>query len=109
LYIPDVAGKEPGTGLPFLDAKYPLLDSYVDVVVEGGLEFGEDYARELIGTTRDWSTDWLNDRPLARRPWVADKNYQMVDTMLREYVPVFTQRSICRQQDSNGAAAATLP
>lgn len=92
VYIPDVAGKEPGTGLRFPDAKYPLLESYVDVVVEGGLEFGEDYARELIETTRDWSTDWLNDRPLARRPWVADKNYQMVDTMLSEYVPVFTKR-----------------
>ncbi|WP_343039018.1 gamma-glutamylcyclotransferase family protein [Paraburkholderia bonniea] len=92
VYIPDMAGQEPGTGLPSADARYPLLESYVDVVVEGGLEFGEAYARELIETTQGWSAFWLNDRLRARRPWVADKDYQAVDTLLAEHVPTFAKR-----------------
>jgi hypothetical protein len=52
------------------------------VVVEGGLEYGPDFARELIETTSDWSDYWLNDRELARRPWVHDPSSAEVDKML---------------------------
>ena len=59
-----------------------MLESYIDVVVEGGLEYGEDFARELIETTFDWSDYWLNDRELARRPWVHDPASSEVDALL---------------------------
>ena len=74
----------PGEGLPEPDATFPLLQSYIDVVVEGGLEYGTDFAREIIETTDGWSQFWLNDRELARRPWVHDPKTEMVDTLLTD-------------------------
>ena len=74
----------PGQGLPGPDPSYPLLQSYIDVVVEGGLEYGRDFAREILETTDGWSRYWLNDRELARRPWVHDPRSDAVDALLIE-------------------------
>jgi hypothetical protein len=82
VYIPVKPNGEPGVGLPAADAEFPLLESYIDVVVEGGLEYGEVFAREVIETTSDWSDYWLNDRELARRPWVRDPKAAAVDRLL---------------------------
>jgi hypothetical protein len=82
VYAPVGPDGQPGVGLPPPDAQYPLLESYVDVVVEGGLEYGEDFARELLETTDGWSDYWLNDRELARRPWVHDPQSAEVDALL---------------------------
>jgi hypothetical protein len=65
-------------------AEFPLLESYVDVVVEGALEYGETFARELLETTSDWSNYRLNDRELARRPWVYNPASSQVDALLTE-------------------------
>ena len=51
-------------------------------MVEGGLEYGEDFARELLETTDGWSDYWLNDRELARRPWVRKPEAAEVDKLL---------------------------
>jgi hypothetical protein len=92
IYVPHVAGKEPGVGLPQADARFPMAESYIDVVIEGGLEYGPDFAREIIATTQDWSHYWLNDRDLARRPWVFDKQSGTVDKLLTAMVPQFKDR-----------------
>jgi hypothetical protein len=84
VYIPVKADGEPGVGLPGASAQFPLLESYVDVVVEGALEYGEPFARELLETTSDWSNYWLNDRELARRPWVYNPASSQVDELLME-------------------------
>jgi hypothetical protein len=84
VYIPVKADGEPGVGLPGASAQFPLLESYVDVVVEGALEYGEPFARELLETTSDWSDYWLNDRELARRPWVYNPASSQVDQLLME-------------------------
>jgi hypothetical protein len=81
-YIPVKADGEPGVGLPGASAEFPLLESYIDVVVEGALEYGEPFARELLETTSDWSDYWLNDRELARRPWVYNPASAQVDELL---------------------------
>ncbi len=82
IYVPVHKGGVPGEGLPGPDADFPLLESYIDVVVEGALEFGAEYAQELIETTADWSRFWLNDRELARRPWMGDGKHVGVDRLL---------------------------
>ena len=82
VYIPVKSNGEPGVGLPAASAQFPLLESYIDLVVEGSLEYGEDFARELIETTSDWSDYWLNDRELARRPWMRDPDSAKVDRLL---------------------------
>lgn len=92
VYVPGAAGKEPGVGLPQPDAKFPMLELYIDVVVEGGLEYGTEFAREIIATTKDWSRYWLNDRDLARRPWVFDKQSAAVDRLLAAHAPQFADR-----------------
>ena len=71
--------------------RFPLLQSYIDVVIDGALEYGETFARELIETTFGWNRFWLNDRELARRPWVHDKNHTEVDALLSATEPAATQ------------------
>lgn len=83
VYVPvHAAGGIPGEGLPEPDAMFPLLQSYIDLVVEGALEYGSDYAREFVDTTEGWDPYWLNDRELARRPWVHDPRTDAVDAIL---------------------------
>jgi hypothetical protein len=84
VYIPVKAEGEPGAGLPAASAEFPLLESYIDVVVEGSLDYGETFARELLETTSDWSNYWLNDRELARRPVVYNPASSQVDGVLME-------------------------
>ena len=38
VYVPDAAGNPPGVGLPNPSAPFPMLESYIDVVIEGVLE-----------------------------------------------------------------------
>lgn len=88
------AGVDPTTDRP--DLEHPLLQSYVDVVVEGGLEYGDGFAREILETTADWQPYWLNDRELARRPWVHDPDAAKVDQLLKTTAAsaaVFSSRS----------------
>src|SRR5215208_5317275 len=92
VYIPAIPGQEPGVGLSLPTAEYPILQSYLDVVIEGGLEYGMDYAREILASTSDWSAYWLNDRPLARRPWVYTRDHAAVDELLTGSAPHFNDR-----------------
>jgi hypothetical protein len=87
VYVPDGPGGEPGVNLPEPTANFPLLESYIDVVMHGALRYGPDFARELIQTTADWSVFWLNDRELPRRPWVLSNDYQAVDSLLGKVEP----------------------
>ena len=56
-----------------------LLQTYVDVCLSGCLEHGDDFAREFIATTFLWAPWWLNERELARRPWLHQKDYVKID------------------------------
>jgi hypothetical protein len=87
VYIPIGPNGKIGEDLPVASATYPLLQSYIDVVLDGALEYSWDFARELVETTQDWSPYWLNDRELPRRPWVFDRNYAEEDQLLRETQP----------------------
>ena len=79
VYAPAGADGRPGAEP---DAEHPLLESYIDVFVEGALEYGEDFAHEALETTEGWSDYWLNDRELARRPWVKNPEAAEVDKLL---------------------------
>ncbi|HUC16331.1 MAG TPA: gamma-glutamylcyclotransferase family protein [Acetobacteraceae bacterium] len=92
VYIPEISGKAPGVDLPQPNASFPLLQSYIDVVMEGGLEYGSEFAREIIETTEGWSRYWLNDRAFGRRPWMLGKRSSMVDGLLAAFAPHFNDR-----------------
>ena len=76
--------EEAGLGLKPPSIQYPILQSYVDVVLTGCLEYGEDFAKEFIQTTFKWSPYWLNERTLARRPWVHEPQYVKIDQILKD-------------------------
>jgi hypothetical protein len=68
------------------DEDHPILQSYVDTVLQGCLEWGgEDMARQFIATTGNWSSFFLNDTPSSRRPWLFRKQYADIDRLLLQY------------------------
>ena len=77
-------GEEAGLGLKPPSIQYPVLQTYLDVVITGCLEYGEDFAKEFIQTTFQWSPYWLNERALARRPWVHEPRYVKIDSILKD-------------------------
>lgn len=67
------------------DESHPLLQSYVDTVLQGCLEWGgERFAREFVNTTDGWSSFFLNDTPSSRRPWLFRKQYDLIDRILSQ-------------------------
>ena len=75
---------------------FPICQTYVDVVISGCLAVGgEEMASELISTTRGWSSFFLNDAPMSRRPWLhRGPHYRTVDKLLalHESITRFSER-----------------
>lgn len=46
----------------------PIVQSYVDVVLDGCLAIGDAFAREFIRSTAGWRAPWVNDRQHPRYP-----------------------------------------
>ncbi|KAL3805929.1 hypothetical protein HJC23_007890 [Cyclotella cryptica] len=70
----------------YADENHPLLQSYVDTVLRGCLEWGgEAMAETFILTTGGWGTYFLNDTPSSRRPWLYRKEYRTIDELLKKY------------------------
>lgn len=76
------------------DARYPIVQSYVDIFLGGCLEqqqrFGlAAFAEQCLSTTADWSRHWVNDRVHPRRPFVFQPRAEQIDSLLlthlREY------------------------
>ena len=68
--------------------------------LSGCLEHGPEFAREFIQSTFQWPPHWLNERELARRPWLNQPNYVQIDRLLAELVPEYFQ---CRRLESEYA------
>lgn len=68
------------------DENFPLLQSYVDTVLQGCLEWGgEKMVEDFILSTGGWSTFFLNDTPSSRRPWLFRKEYNTIDGLLQKH------------------------
>jgi hypothetical protein len=64
---------------------HPILQSYVDTVMQGCLEWGgEQMAMDFVATTNNWSPYFLNDTPSSRRPWLFRKEYNTIDRILSQ-------------------------
>jgi hypothetical protein len=68
---------------------YPLVQSYIDVVLTGCLAISTDFAIEFIETTAGWSPAWLNDRthPRYQRAMTAPPQAEEIDRQLQALVP----------------------
>lgn len=79
------------------DAKYPIVQSYVDVFLTGCLEQQErfglaGFAAQCIATTAGWSTHWVNDRIYPRRPFVFQPRAGQIDRLLSTQLPRYFVR-----------------
>jgi len=68
----------------------PIIQTYVDVVMAGAiLQFGEDFARKFVETTKGWEYDWVDDRhrPVYVRLTPYNDLAKRIDVILAESVP----------------------
>jgi len=74
------------SSLSIADEDHPILQSYVDTVMQGCLTWGgPDMCHEFVTTTTDWSPYFLNDTPSSRRPWLFRRQYQIIDAILQQH------------------------
>ena len=64
-------------------SKSPIQQSYLDVVMTGCLEFGDEFAKELIEST-EWSEHWVDDRdePNYSR-YLENPDVEKIDRILK--------------------------
>ena len=76
-------------------ATYPIVQSYVDVCVNGSMEIESNFpsatgfTKDFIESTAFWSSYWVNDRPMPRRPFIYRANSSAIDAALSQYVGSF--------------------
>jgi len=73
-------------------AKYPIVQSYVDVFLSGCIELAEKFkldkfADMCVTNTEGWSRHWVNDRILPRRPFSHTPMSTKIDKMLYRLIP----------------------
>lgn len=74
-------------GIP--DSECPIIQSYLDVVIAGCLEIGQEFAEEFINTTFSWEGKWINDRiePRYQRAMGGSISASKIDSILQKNVP----------------------
>ena len=68
---------------------YPIVQSYVDLFIGGCFQIKEKYKidefpKQCIETTTEWSKHWVNDRVHARRPFLVP-NFYKIDKLLSNF------------------------
>jgi|GEM_PF-402231 len=76
--------------------RYPIVQSYVDIFLSGCLELEqrfdlEDFAKQCLVTTSNWSIQWMNDRIYPRRPFIYQPKAGRIDQLLKEHLPQYFQ------------------
>lgn len=86
-YINDFPPSELGENIP--SESFPLVQSYVDMCINGCLEVEARYptaagfTRTFLATTGEWSRFWVNDRLCPRRPFTYLPRASAIDAALR--------------------------
>ena len=78
------------------NTSYPIVQSYVDIFLSGCLELEqrfelEDFAKQCLATTSNWSVQWMNDRIYPRRPFIYQPKAGRIDQLLKEHLPQYFQ------------------
>lgn len=67
--------------------EYPIARTYVDAVLYGCLEHGEDFLREFVATTKSWKYPILEDRGQPNYPrWKPEYVSSSVEALIRQYL-----------------------
>ena len=94
--MPVAAGKQPGVGLPLPSSEFPLLESSIDVAVEGVWNMAPNTRARSSRQRRTGVDIGSMNREFARRPWVTDKHHNAVDKLLST-APHFADRMFPEQ------------
>jgi hypothetical protein len=76
------------------DEEHPVVQSYVDVFLDGCLEQEErfhldGFAAQCVRTTNGWSANWVNDRVYPRRPLAFQPHATQIDQLLADEIPAY--------------------
>lgn len=92
--------EKPGA-LRLPNASYPIVQSYVDIFLNGCLQIQQHYhlngfAQQCITTSRGWAAKnaWVNDRVHARRPFASVPKARIIDRLLAQHVPDYYDHPI---------------
>ncbi len=74
------------------NADFPIVQSYVDIMLGGCLEIEKNFAIEqfaemCVTTTTGWSQHWVNDRIYPRRPFIHQPRSREIDQLLEATIP----------------------
>ena len=76
------------------DARYPIVQSYVDIFITGCLELQTrvadkriDFVEACVRTTAGWSKHWVNDRLMPRRAYHYQPRAFEIDQHLKRLLP----------------------
>ena len=62
---------------------FPICQTYVDTILRGCLKWGNTkLATQWVQETHGWSTFFLNDALMSRRPWLHRSKYAEIDSVL---------------------------
>ena len=74
---------------------HPIVQSYVDLFIGGCFQIKERYKinefpKQCVETTTEWSKHWVNDRVHARRPFLVP-NFYKIDKLLSNYFDYYLE------------------
>lgn len=73
--------------------QFPIVQSYVDICINGCLEIegkypmAKGFTAKFIETTDEWSKYWVNDRIYPRRPFIYRPTASQIDSALKQSEP----------------------
>lgn len=110
VYVPVTQGREPGVDLPTPSSAFPMLESYIDVVLEGGMEYG---LRARDHRDHDRLERLLAERPRAAPPPVGVRQAVLGDRQdARGHGAAFRRPhvsgGVCGKEDRPQIAASGL-
>jgi hypothetical protein len=73
----------------FPSKENPIIQSYVDTCISGCFEIEKEFeidnfAKEFVITTKNWSENWVNDRLFPRAPHIYMPDAYRIDKLLNE-------------------------
>ncbi len=86
-YINLIPPDEVGDNLP--SPQFPMVQSYVDICINGCLEVEGKYptaagfTQDFIDLTDEWNRYWVNDRLYPRRPFIFQPSATNIDAALK--------------------------
>jgi len=77
----------------------PIMQSYLDVILNGCLDYGPDFAKQFATTTKHWG-HLVDDRhnPQYPRPLKSNKRRLHIDHLLKSHLPELWEKRIVLHQ-----------